>query len=205
MRSMTLATIVVISGLMAASSASAQGLEGALRFHLEVPFLGFDSTTRTPDGLDEGDTTNTTTFGPSADGLGFGVGYGVTADILVGANVVLNLTSRSPEEGDSESTTNLALAPYVEFLFGEGDIRPFVGGNLFLSVESEENITRSRYGLGGLGGVHIFLADAFSIDVSGRLYFNVGSDTVESGVGDATTDITQVGLMALVGVSGWSL
>lgn len=196
-----------LTALVIAAPASAQTgtINGALRLHTETLVIGYQSHTETPDGVDEGQTTGITSIGPGVYGLGFGLGYGVADNIVVGANLVLQNVTRSPEEGDSNSTLGVSLLPYIEVLFGDGNVRPFVGGNLQLMIISGEDYSQTMFGLGGLGGAHIFLADSFSFDVSGRLYFSTGSETREAGGGDVDTDITELGFLILAGVSGWSI
>lgn len=199
-------TLLIALGtiVLSASSASAQ-IDGSLRLHLEVPVLAYVSETNTPDGADDGASVSYLSVGPGSSGFGIGLGYGLSEMIVLGTNVAFQLTSISPEEGDSVSVTNAQIQPYLEAVFGEGTARPFVGAHLSLEINSTENTDTTLFGLGALGGVHIFLADSFSFDISGRLSFATGSRTVElEPTGEAETDISQIGVVVLIGLSGWT-
>jgi hypothetical protein len=198
-------TLLIALGAIAlsASSASAQ-IDGSLRLHLEVPVLAYVSESNTPEGADES-TVSYLSVGPGSAGFGMGLGYGLSEMIVLGTNLAFQLTSISPDEGDSVSVTTAQIQPYFEAVFGEGTARPFVGAHLSLEINSTENTDTTLFGLGALGGVHIFLADSFSFDISGRLSFATGSRTVElEPTGEAETDISQIGFLVLIGVSGWT-
>jgi hypothetical protein len=201
-------TLLIALGAIAltASSASAQMIDGSLRLHLELPVFGYQSTEITGEGADDGVTTSRITIGPGSSTLGLGLGYGVSEMIVLGTNLVLQHQSIKPDEGDSVGVTTVQILPYLEVVFGEGTTRPFVGGQLMLQINSTENTDTTLFGLGGLGGVHIFLTDSFSFDVSGRLYFLTGSTTFESGgaADDIEADASELGVLLLIGLSGWS-
>lgn len=183
--------------LAAPASASAQTIGGGLRLHLETEVLGIVSLSP-----EEGDSSTSTSIGPGANGLGFGIGYGITEELIVGGNFVLQ---HRDGEGDNDGVFTLNLLPYLELMLGEGDLRPFVGGNLILAISSGENRSSTEFGLGGLGGVHIFLSDTFSFDLSGRLFFTAGSVTRDTAMGDEDSSFTTLGFLVLVGVSGWGV
>lgn len=199
-----LSASVVLGALMFAAPASAQTIRG-LRLHVETSLFGIDSSTATAEDADEGNTTTTISFGPGAQGLGFGLGFGINENLVLGANLVLNYTSVKGERGDAYGLVNLTLMPYLEFLFGAGNVRPFIGGALLLELESGEDYGAQYFGLAGLGGVHVFMADSFSLDFSGRLYLEAGSSSQDTGPVDRDTSHLNVGLLVLVGVSGWGI
>jgi hypothetical protein len=199
-------TLLVALGALTfwASTGSAQEIDGSLRLHLEVPVLGYRSTEVTADGADDGASVSRVSVGPGTDTLGFGLGYGLSDMLVLGANMALQHTSVSPEEGASASTTVVQLLPYLEVLFGEGSTRPFIGGNLILQISSGENTDSTLFGLGALGGVHVFLNEWVSFDVSARLYYMTGTVTVDTGIVESDTDLSELGVLLLLGVSGWS-
>lgn len=201
---LTLASLTLVALLLAAP-ASAQQVNGALRLHLETRVLGFESLTVNPEGPPASETTTTTTFGPGASGLGFGLGFGVSDNLVVGGNVTLQFRSENPDDGRTRSGQNLTLMPYIEALFGDSGARPFLGGALLLSFDSFDDVSTTLFGLAGIGGVHIFITDSYSLDVSGRLYVNTGSTSFDAGGNTFDASITQFGLIALLGVSGWSI
>lgn len=190
--------LLALAALTFAAPASAQTtIAGGLRLHLETDVLGI--ATENPD---EGESSTNTTIGPGSNGLGFGIGYGITEQLILGGNFVLQ---HRDGEGDNDGEFRLSLLPYLEFMLGEGSVRPFVGGVLIFALTSRENFSATSFGLGGLGGVHIFLTDSFSLDVSGRLYFTANNTSRETGMGDVDSSSTTVGLLVLVGVSGWGI
>ena len=199
-------TVLIALGVLTflASTASAQAIDGSLRLHLEVPVLGYQSQELTADGADDGASISIVTVGPSTSTLGFGLGYGLSDMLVLGTNVALQHTSVSPEEGDSASTTSVQLLPYIEAVFGQGSARPFVGGNLMLQIRSGENTDATMFGLGALGGVHAFLNEWVSLDVSARIYYMTGTVTVDNGVAESDADMSELGVLLLLGVSGWS-
>lgn len=184
--------------LALAAPASAQAtIGGGLRLHLETTALQIDSTSP-----EEGDSETSTSIGPAAGGLGLGIGYAIDENLVVGGNLVLNHRDGG---GDNDGVLMIGLMPYLEYLLGDGDVRPFIGGSLILQMTSAENTSLTSLGLAGIGGVHIFLNDGFSFDVGGRLYFTSNSFSVETPAGDVDSSSTSIGLMVLLGVSGWGV
>ncbi len=188
-----------LTALVIANPASAQTptIGGGLRLHLETSVLEIASTSP-----EEGDSETTTSIGPATNGLGFGVGYGINEQLVVGANLVLNHTDGG---GDNDGVLTLGLRPYLEYILGDGGVRPFIGGQLIFDIISAENTSLTSFGLAGMGGVHVFLNDGFSFDVGGRLYFVSQSLTVDTGAGEVDSSATRVGLLVLLGVSGWGV
>jgi opacity protein-like surface antigen len=202
-------TLLIALGaiVLSASSASAQLIDGSLRLHLELPVLGYQSSEIKADGADEGTTTGIFSIGPGETTLGLGLGYGVSEMIVLGTNLALQHSSIKPDEGPAVSATGVQILPYLEVVFGEGTTRPFVGGQLMLQLTSTENTDTTLFGLGALGGVHIFLTDSFSFDVSGRLYYMTGTSTFDSDddlADELETDVSELGVLLLIGLSGWT-
>lgn len=198
------AALISLVVLSVGRTAAAQSIDGALRLHLETGFLGFQSETTNEDGPPPSETTKTVTFGPGTTGLGFGLGYGISDNLVIGGNVTLQYISIDPEGPGSGTGSNITLIPYIEVLFGSGSVRPFVGGALLLSSDSFEDRSTALFGLAGIGGAHIFITDSYSLDLGGRLFFVAGSSSHDTGGGSVDTSISRVGLIALIGVSGWS-
>jgi opacity protein-like surface antigen len=186
------------------SPAHAQAIEGAVRLHLEVPFLAYQSTTSTLEGVDDGTTASTVAVGPGDAGLGFGIGYGLSDMLVLGTNVALQFRSINTENSDSVTGVGFQLMPYLEAVFGSDSARPFVGANLILQINDVDDFSSTLFGAGALGGVHLFLTDSLSFDLSARLYFLTGSRHVTTTIVDLENDVTQIGLLALIGISGWS-
>lgn len=213
--------LFTLVALLLAARASAQQINGALRLHLETSVLGFESLTANEEGPPPSETTTTTTFGPGGNGLGFGggfrngglgfgglgfgLGFGVSDNLVIGGNVTLQFRSENPDNGRTRSGQTLTLMPYIEALFGDGSTRPFLGGALLLSFDNFDDVSTTMFGLAGLGGVHIFMTDSYSLDISGRLYVATGSASDDRDRMTVDTSLTQFGLIALLGVSGWSI
>lgn len=66
----------------------------------------------------------------------------------------------------------IGVLPFFEYMFGNGTVRPFVGADAGFQIAFIEEVSLGGSGdleaealaiAGGLGGVHIFLADGFSL------------------------------------------
>lgn len=89
--------------------------------------------------------------------------YQVTDAILIGARLGLGVAVF--ETAFTDTTVGaVALLPFFEYLFLDGTIRPFIGAQAgFQVIFPEDQDARAWFIGGGMGGVHIFAADGFSI------------------------------------------
>lgn len=89
--------------------------------------------------------------------------YQVTDAIVIGARLGLGVAVF--ETAFTDTTVGaFALLPFFEYLFLDGSIRPFIGAQAgFQVIVAEDDDARAWFIGGGMGGVHIFAADGFSI------------------------------------------
>jgi hypothetical protein len=85
----------------------------------------------------------------------------------------------------------IALVPFLEYLFLEGDVRPFLGGQVGFQISFLERIglggggggidTNALFVTGGMGGVHLFPIDSFSISPQLEIDFIYNGQTQRAG------------------------
>lgn len=205
-----------------------QGAAGKrFRFHGDTEFFGFSHFD--PDGAADG--VNAVGFGvgrPSnLDNGGFtqtpiyglGFGYVFAQDrAIVGGKVSLVVNSRFDDDGaDNDVTTTTTggyVVPYFQWMFMPGNwARPYVevrfgfgggatrtnvdgpGGN----VETTTHTISPVVGVGG--GGHLFIIDAFSIDLGLNVdYFAPHARVTGDGVPDDAEDWDEVGDLVAIGV-----
>lgn len=218
-----------------ASAAEPTGASKRFRFHGDVDVLSF--THFNPDG--DGRNVNTIGFGfgrvngvdatiaiPTWS-LGFGYVF-LGGNAVVGAKFAFNLSSTGDEDDDGmgpvDSRVTIVggqLIPYFRYIFLPGKrARPYmegrfgVGGTTFSSVvetDPEQRFTSNTvYPAVGLGGgAHIFIIDAFSVDVGVNFDYlaphtksktEFGGMTMEEDYGK---DGDLINLAANVGFSAW--
>lgn len=163
---------LVCSALLAAlfatpSTAFADPGPGALRLSLEERVFGMvhypeDGQARFRLGV-----FGTNLFFLEQPMLTFGLGYQATEQFLVGARLGFGYQEFSLA-GNQESGL-FGVIPFGEFLFGEGDFLPFFGAQVgFQMVFYETGFgggleTEAFFVAGGMGGIHIFAEDGFSV------------------------------------------
>ncbi len=218
-----------------ASAAAPSNQSKRFRFHGDLDVLSF--THFNPDG--NGRNDNTIGFGIGrVNGVdatialptwSLGLGYVfLDGNAVVGAKVAFNLSSRGGEEdpgtGPAESrdtTVGGQLIPYFRYIFMQGSrARPYLegrfgfGGSTFSSViESDPesrtttNVIYPAVGLGG--GAHIFIVDAFSVDLGLNFDYLAPHSKTREEIGNMTTDEDfskngdLINLAANVGFSAW--
>jgi hypothetical protein len=164
----------------AASSASAGG-DQAIRITADIPVAGFvhvfypnsvPSQTVGLIGLPAG--TYYSGFGANGASVALGAGYLFRKNIYVGGR--FNFQTFFPD--NSDAIFQGRLSGRFEYVFGGGGdkVRPFVGGDLgFYAIAFPTGAGgTSSYGgfIGsGSGGVHLFLADSFTLSPYGELAF----------------------------------
>lgn len=165
-----------------ASGAAAQ----SFRLHLETGVLGIASTTVDNNGNETDDTT--TRVGIFPTDIGLGAGFLIKPSFMLGLSTYLY--------GD-DGGFRLKLLPYFEYLFAQSaSLRPFIGATAGIDhYNPDRGDTYTSLIIGGLGGVHIMMASAFSIDVSGRLTYESWSE--------GNTDVSVLAMTVLLGLSGW--
>lgn len=218
-----------------ASAAEPTNTDKRFRFHGELDVLSFSHFN--PDG--DGENRNQLGFGfgrttgldaqlavPSWS-LGFGYVF-LGGNAIVGGRFVFNLETEGDEADEmgelvSSRTTVVSgqLVPYFRYLFLPGKrVRPFAEGRfgfggsaggtrLETNPETRSSISTIYPIVGVGGGAHIFLIDAFSIDVGLTFDYAAPHTKTSFESGDTTTeedydkDGDFINLAAQAGFSVW--
>jgi hypothetical protein len=188
---------------------------------LETAVVVNESTTTTLE--DDSFTTSTensqTSFGLLNAGLGVGAAYGVSDNVVLGAQVLLSSTSYDRDTKTTDGTSSMtnsssgkssriSIYPRVEYVFGDNStsFRPFLAGMLGLSSETsgpdETEITVSRHSFGAGLGAHGFVTPHFSIDPLLSIHRFGGSVDIEGNTG-SSPDITGTVVALTVSLTGW--
>ncbi len=217
MRSIIIVLSIIIVSLGLPEPAESQVKSGTVRLHLDTLFMGYLFNNYDPE---EGEEVETGTFsiGLGNPRLGIGFGLAVIDQLVIGGRFTGYLTASEIDEIDYKlKGFQWGILPYVQYLFLTGVVRPFIIGQMGFSglAESSEDdrveIDRNRWGFvfGGGGGVHFFLGNRLSIDLTVLFDYSIGRQTEEH---DYAWDIADVELEAtvsrfewstLLGLSGW--
>lgn len=218
-----------------ASAATPTNTGKRFRFHGELDFLSFSHFN--PDG--DGSNSNTIGFGfgktTGADSLlavpSWSLGFGyvfLDGRAVAGGRFVFDLTSTSTESDEfgqsvdwRRTSVSGQLVPYFRYLFLPGKrVRPFVEGRFgfggsattdtFDTNPESRDRTNSIYPIVGFGGgAHIFIVDAFSVDLAATFDYAAPHTKYRTKVGDMTTEEDYeksgdvINLAAQVGFSVW--
>jgi hypothetical protein len=171
----SLSTLALVGALTWASSAAAQPGTGAIRLGADVPVLTLQHFPD-PDQADPPDPSFA--FGLWGTDLfvhqvGASVGYQLTDALVLGGRVGFGVyvVDTGGFFGGNNTTGLFSLLPFVEYMFGSGDLRPFVGGQVGFQAIFPEDADAQAWFIGGaMGGLHFFAADGFSI--SPTLFFD---------------------------------
>ena len=162
--------LAVAASLSFTTTASADAGQGAFRLGTDVRVFGL---LHYPDALDPSvqfGFIGTDIFLDARPQLIVHGAYQVTDAVLIGARV--GLAYQGLDVGPTTQDVGaFGILPFFEYLFGDGNIRPFIGAELGFQLAFLESFgigggdldTHAMFIAGGLGGVHIFLADGFSI------------------------------------------
>jgi hypothetical protein len=164
-------TLALAASLSLTATANADAGQGAFRLGTDVRVLGL---LHYPDALDPSiqfGFVGTDIFLDSRPQLIVHGAYQATDALLIGAR--LGLAYQGLDSGaETIDAGAFGILPFFEYLFGDGNIRPFVGAEVGFQLAFVEGFgffgagdlnTHAMFIAGGLGGVHIFLADGFSI------------------------------------------
>ena len=188
-RTIPLATLAFAIGLAPAPAHAQRSRD--LRLHIETSAFSFTSTSS-----DGGTDRTATRVGIFPSSLGFGLGTVVGDSLVLGGSFVLDFQSISTEQGDGDTRGNFMLRPYLELLLGHGEIRPFVGAGVGFGYSSADGNAATTAELAALGGAHFTLGPAASFDLTGRIFYqSVAADAL---------DQSHIGLILLLGISGWT-
>ncbi len=186
---------LVVAAALASMTATARADagQGAFRLGADVPVLSLQHFPG-----DFGDVTIfqfglwSTNIARPQVGLSFG--YQVTDALVIGARAGFGVFVQDIGGLGDNTTGVVALIPYLEYMFLEGNIRPFVGAEAGFQVLFPEDSDAQAWFVGGaLGGVHIFATPGFSISPTLMLDFLYRGDAERAGFG----------LTGLVTLNGW--
>jgi opacity protein-like surface antigen len=226
MKRMTLVVLVLGAFALTPSRSQAQVNKGDFRLSLDTRLLGFiASTNETNDDNDVDVKERRLDVGLGSPELGIGVGYTVIDGLVVGARLATAFatTKTDPEHDNNNQKLHefgFQLMPYVEYAFNLGRFTPFVMATLGYRNEFSKTIYYENQGdpsdklvtnafvFAGGGGLHFFLVDALSIDLTATIGGEVGGHTWENDPGAGDTATHDYGYRAfaakvLLGLSGW--
>lgn len=131
--------------------------------------------------------------------FGLNLGYKLNDNMVLGANFGFGFSYLS--ESDI-NVINFRISPMFEYMFShESKIRPFlkISFDVFLSRAGDDDgdsLLVWMLGCTGSGGMHIFVAESFSIDLSIAVAFRGGKY-------DDISDIKNFKAGGVLGISGW--
>ena len=179
-RTIFAACLALTTALALPDVADAQAGAGALRLGADLNVLGITHYPD-PDAFNSPDPNVYFGIYNAAAGIetvGFfapSIGYMITDDLLIGAHFGLAAVSFSGMSADATDVGfGIHIVAAVEYLFGQGDIRPFIGGQVgprIIATPQVGSDVEVNFVAGALGGVHIFATDGFSISPFGNFNF----------------------------------
>jgi len=211
-----LAPVLAASVVLVPSVAFAQDIHEAFALGIDVPIVAYSSVSGEvenppPVGNVNRDVSRMN-WGVAENPMSLHLGYALSDDIVLGGMLWLGGDTRTYElanAGESKTTWFwFGIGPYFEYVFPTGgSVRPFIGGYLDISHESEDpdgsrKSSYTYFQLAARGGVHIFVMRDLSLDPLAFL----GFQTVLSGEEDpgnfsvsGTGPIVGLGF----GLTGW--
>jgi hypothetical protein len=188
-RSILLAGALVAASLsLTAPKAHADAGQGAIRLGADIGVL---SLSHFPNDL--GPDFVVFQFGVwSRGGLSFG--YQVIEPLIIGVRAAFSVVHVDVGIAGSDTAGSIALSPYLEYMFGEGNVRPFIGAQAGFQIIFPDDGDAQGWFIGGpMGGVHLFVTPSFSISPTAMLDFIYRGDVERAGYS----------LTGLVSFSGW--
>lgn len=131
--------------------------------------------------------------------FGLNLGYKLTDNIIIGANLGFGFSYTS---NDDLNVINFKMSPMLEYMFSNGSkVRPFLklSFDVFLSRVGDDDgdsVLLWMLGCSGAGGIHIFVAESFSIDFSLAAAFR-------GGMYDDDLEMKNFKAGGVLGISGW--
>ena len=160
----TLAAAIVAAISMTAPRAEAQRPgAGSIQLHLDAQILDLQVFP---------DRYNQVSLGVGGASLGPGIVYQVADGIIIGTRAAFGFTLIDPVTPGDSVAGSIALLPYLEFVFGQDQIAPFVDVHAgFQAIFPDGFDPWANVIVGARGGVHIFATDSFSVSPWGMLNF----------------------------------
>jgi hypothetical protein len=221
--------------LGARPAAAERSLKEAVQLSLTGSLLGYSSLRLTPrvslnpQPLAPGATEvpsqalSTTSYGLPGSGLGFGLGVGLSDNVLLGAQLLLSRSKTSLGDSSDDSTL-VQFLPRVEYVFHGATSRPFLAavagvnhssatssssissGDLTYSSSTESSGTGFLFG--GSAGVHAFISHSLAIDPAFTVLRISGSQTNKSSFSAGSTveqgySTSGYQVLLSIGLSAW--
>jgi len=210
MKKYILGSIAVFTLLSMPGLSSAGIPSGTKRLHLDTMFLGFMFVNTDPeDGPDI--ETSTFSIGLGKPQVGAGFGISIIDNLVLGARFTGYFETVHNDDADwRENTFYWGVLPYVEYIFLNQLVRPFImgttgfRGDVMRGEAGDADWEGSTWAflIGGGGGVHFFVTRNFSIDLIGLFEYSIAKHREEYGdEEEATSNIFELSL--LLGLSGW--
>lgn len=136
--------------------------------------------------------------------LGFGFGYTVIDNLVLGARTAFGYQDGDPDALDPSDhyRVQFGFMPYIEYMFWPTDwVSPFVTAQLGVESDSGPKDSDWNFKTGAGGGVHFFLIPQFSMDLTGYLSYHGGHHRVKDP--DKRTPNHDFSTSVMFGLSGW--
>ncbi len=202
MRRFLLVALVLASTTPAAAQSGRTS--NALRLGLEGNLVAYDKVTLAASGSESSSSAATTNFGIPAAGLDLALGYGVTANVLLGGRLgVSSMHTELGENGTTANNTAFAIVPHVEYIFDGAVVRPFVAVNVGYRWASSSagglDTSTGAFLVGPGAGLHAFITPQLSFGASVAAMFQHATAKIGG------TELSGEGftVLASVGISGW--
>lgn len=224
--------------VLAISRAAEAQEKGRLQLSLQTTAFSYTHEETLPDSSSGAEPYESSSWKAGLEGPGLGAGVGYRwGHWLVGLRTSFSTNHLTPStEGyaqkASQWNSQVSLLPRIEYLFGRGDVRPFVAGMVGYkhtwgsgtfdmtidsqTYHSEANSSSDGISFGGALGLHAFLNQWFSVDPEVALLGasaksrNDSSSTsfddsgnVSNSEGTWKGSTNAFAIMVNVGLSGW--
>jgi hypothetical protein len=194
------AIVTLWAALLWTTPGRAQQIDQALRLSLESNVLTHDKSAMSTDP--DGTTGSRTLFGLGAAGLGVGVGYAVSENVVLGGRVLAVVGENKVANTHAEESS-LRVLPYAEYAFDLGLGRPFLALNAGYSGGSAGSAaletSTSTWLIGPSAGAHVFAGPSFSLDIGLQALLQKGTSKAQ----DVSVSTSGYSVGLTVGISGW--
>lgn len=186
------------------TSVRAEMPNGMFRLHLFSNIIEVGTGEVTPDGGAE-DQFGGLEFGAGLSRFGIGFGYTLGKGFVIGGRVALGSESYDWSPGNDGDHFLCSVIPYVEYVFLNTRVRPFVRGMLgFEGAHYDNGGGFWGFVTGGGGGIHVFLRPNVSMDFVLDLAIRGGTGHWDNGnAPDVDYSHWRFSFSTLFGLSAW--
>jgi hypothetical protein len=194
------------------AAARAQSIDGRFRLGFEGGLVEHQSETASvelPNSFGSPTTfeltEKTTSIGPSSLPFGVIAGYGLSEQLVLGGR--LDLSHRNiTREGQGQGSASLDLLGFgfttmLDFVPGEGALRPFVGPSVGYALETQNgsDVSHHVFKFGAQAGLHAFVTPGFSVDPSVFFVYHIGGESSQT----LEADVNGFSIGLRLALSGW--